>query len=119
MDAIRFHDKRRLRVKLIGKGPFNQFSSLPDTLGEGRHRYAAFLPIEMKTGLATFCHGFQPPSDGEVPIRLLESAVFHRIGRKFVQDHCEGLDCAGAQPNASGSDERDRSILSFTNALRG
>jgi hypothetical protein len=56
MDAIRFHRKGRLRVKLIGQHPLNQLSSLAAAVGPGtqrRHLDAAFLPIEMKPGPAT------------------------------------------------------------------
>src|SRR5262245_12534587 len=109
MDAIRFQCKRRLRTKLIGERLLNQLSSLPATHGgsaQGRHLYAAFLPIEMKPGLATFAHGFQPPADGEMSVRVLKCAVLDRIGYQLVQDHCKRLDCAGAQPNAFRSVER-------------
>src|SRR5262249_10334478 len=109
MDAIRFHGKGRLRVKLIGQHPLDQLSSLPAALRlgpQGRHLHAAFLPIEMKPGLATFCQGLLSPPDGEVPSRLLECAVFDRIGHEFVQGHREGLNCAGAQRNALRSVER-------------
>ncbi len=57
MNAIRFHGKRRLRVKLIGQCLLNQLSSLTRMLREGRHLHTAFLPIEMKPGLATFSRG--------------------------------------------------------------
>ena len=120
MDAIRFHGKCRLRVKLIGQHPFNQFSSLPTALGlgsQGRHLHATFLPIEMKPGLAT-SQVLLSPADGEVPIRLLECAVFDRVGHEFVQGHREGLNCARTQRNALRSVERDRSMFFYTNRLR-
>src|SRR6266446_2199440 len=119
MDAIRFQGKRRLRAKLIGQRPLNQLSSLPGARTPGRHLYAAFLPVEMKPGLATFCQGLLPPADGKMPIRLLKCAVFDGIAYQLVQDHRKRLDCAGAQPNAFRSVERDRSIFSHTNGLRG
>ena len=121
MDAIRFHRKGRLRVKLIGQHPLNQLSSLPAALGLGtqrRHLYTAFLPIEMKPGLATFCQSLLSPPDGEARFRLLECAVFDRIGHQFVQSHREGLNCTGAQRNAFRSVERDGSVLPHTNGLR-
>ena len=79
----------KLRERLL-----NQLSSLSDTMGEGRHLHAALLPVEMKPGVATFSHGFEPPSDGEMPVRLLKCAVFDRIGHELVRDSRKGLDCA-------------------------
>jgi hypothetical protein len=72
MDAIRFHDEGRLRIKLIGQDALDQLSSLPATLRlgtQGRHLCAAFLPIGMKPGLAIFCQ------DGEMRIRNLAALV--------------------------------------------
>jgi hypothetical protein len=82
MDAIHFHGKGRSCIKLIGQHPLNQLSSLAAALGpstQGRHLHAAFLPIEMKPELATLDQSLLSPSDGKVPIRLLECAVFDRI----------------------------------------
>jgi hypothetical protein len=103
MDAIRFHGKGRLRVKLIGQHSFDQFPSLPAALGLGtqrRHLHAAFFPIEMKPWLSIFWQGLLSPPDGEAPIRLLECPVFDCIGHEFMQGHREGLNCTGAQRNA-------------------
>ena len=119
MDAIRFHGKCCLRTKLIGECLLNQLPSPPRALGcavQRRHLDAAFLPIEMKPRLATFSGGFQAPADGEVPRRLLKRPVFHRIGHQFVQGQREGLNCAGAQPNAIRSVKINRSHIS---RLRG
>src|SRR5258708_26025888 len=46
MNAIRFHGKRRLRVKLIGQRLLHQLSSFTRMLTEGPHIHTAFLPIE-------------------------------------------------------------------------
>jgi hypothetical protein len=57
VDAICFHGKGRLRVKLIGQHPLDQLSSLPAALRLGtqrRHFHTAFFPIEMKPRLAIF-----------------------------------------------------------------
>src|SRR5258708_16032295 len=118
MDAISLQGKGRLRVKLIGQCPLNQLSSLPGARSQGRHLHAAFLPIEMKPGLATLCRGLLP-ADSEMPIRLLKCAVLDCIGYQLVQDHRKRLDRAGAQPHSFWSAERDRSIFSHTNALAG
>src|SRR5215831_2603816 len=80
-------------------------------MGDRRDVHAAFLPIELKPGLATFSHGFELPSDCEMPIRLLKCTVFDRIGCQLVQDHRKCLDCAGPQRNTFGSVECDGSIL--------
>src|SRR6267143_4510321 len=119
MNAIRFQGKRRLRAKLIGQRPLNQLSSLPGARIQGRHLHTAFLPIEMKPGLATFSRGLLPPADGEMPIRLLKCTVLDRIGYELVQDHRKCLDCGEAQRNVFRSVERDRSTLSHRNGLRG
>ena len=122
MNAIRFHRKGCSRVKLIGQHPLDRLSSLPAAVGlgtQGRHRHAAFLPIELEPGLATFCLGFLPPAEGKVSIRLLECAVFGRIRHEFVQGHREGLNRAGAQRNAFRSIKRYESIFFRLNALRG
>jgi hypothetical protein len=66
MDAVRIHRKRGLRVELIGQRPLDQSSSLPGALRScvrRRHLHAAFLPIELKPGLASFLRGFVLPSD--------------------------------------------------------
>jgi len=94
MDAICLHGKRRLRIKLLGKRPLNQLPSLSGAMGDRWHVHAAFFPIELKPGLATFSHGFEPPSNGEAPIRLLKCAVFDRIGCQLVHDHRKCLDYA-------------------------
>src|SRR5260370_39354773 len=118
MNAIRFHGKRRLRVKLIGQRLLNQLSSLTRMLREGRHLHTAFLPIEMKPGLATFSRGLLPPADREMPIRLLKCAVLDRIGYELGQGHRQCLDCGGAQRDVLRSVERHRSTLSHKTRLR-
>jgi len=45
--------------------------------------------------------------------------MFDRIVYQLVKDHRKRLDCAGAQPNAFRSVERNRSTVSHTNGLRG
>jgi hypothetical protein len=58
-DAIRFHGKGRLCVKLIGQHPLNQLSSLAAALGpgtQGRHLHASAChslrksPVAINTG---------------------------------------------------------------------
>jgi hypothetical protein len=122
VDAVRFRRKRRLRVELIGQHPFDQFPSLPAALGldtQRRHLHAAFLPIEMKPGLATFCQGLLSPPDGEVPVRLPEGAVFDRIGRPEGSPPCLPLS-GSTRPRkaASGGLAPDSSCVGEAKASR-
>jgi hypothetical protein len=52
-------------------------------------------------------------------IRLFERAVLNRIGYQLVHSHGKRLDCAGGQPNAFRSVERDPSTISPISRLRG
>src|SRR5215468_5367644 len=119
MDPIRFHRKSRPRSKLIGQRPLNQLSALTRARIRGWHLHAGFLPIEMKPWWVTFSRGSQPPSDCEMPSWLLKGTMFDCVGDQLVQDHRKGLDCAGAQRNTFWPVERDRSIFSHTNGVRG
>jgi hypothetical protein len=81
--------------------------------------YAAFFPVNMKPRCACLFRGFLVPADGEMSIRLFERAVFNRIGCQLVHSHRKRLDCAGGQPNAFRSLERDPSTISPISRLRG
>jgi len=118
MEPIWLQGKRRLRAELIGQRSLNQLSPLRRACTQGRQVNAAFLPIDVKPGLTAFCQGILPPAHGEMPIRLLKCAVFDRIRYQLVQHHRERLNYAGAQPNASRSVKRDRTIFFHTNRLR-
>jgi hypothetical protein len=98
MDAICFHGKGRLCVKLIGQSPLDQLPFLAGALGpgtQGRYLHAAFLPIEMKLGPTTLYQSLLSPSDRKVPIRLLECDVRARGSKGMRSTKSAGLAATG------------------------
>jgi hypothetical protein len=118
VDAVCFEGKCCSRAKLIGRRSLDQRSSLAGATNRRRHLDAAFSPVNMKPSLACLFRDFLAPADDEMSIRLFKRAVLNRVGGQLVQSHRKRLDCAGRQPNAVRSVERDPSTVSPIYSLR-